>query len=314
MGIPDARVLSEQCGNLYRTLYRDNKIGKLKIANSIWMDDDMNGEPVVFKDSFVKHAAEHFYASSYSVDFAREETGKAMGEWISSNTNGTLFPTFDTDPEQILSILNTIYFYDQWMDRFDKSKTAGDLFYLSDGSDVRCDFMNQSFSSGDFTRGEGFIRAGMGLKNAGQMVFILPDEGVSPYDLLSSPGRMRDTFEGGESSSGTVVWKIPKFSFSTRLALTDVLKSLGVSSAFSSEANFSNITDHIAFISDVLQETHIAIDENGVEASAFTKIDFCGAGMPEGRADMILKRPFIYGITAPNGSLLFAGVCENPVE
>lgn len=167
---------------------------------------------------------------------------------------------------------------------------------------------------GRFYRGEGFIRAGIGLKNAGQMVFILPDEGVSPDDLLSSPGRMRNTFEGGESSSGMVVWKIPKFSFSTRLALTDVLKSLGVRSAFSSGANFSDITDHIAFISHVLQETHIAIDENGVEASAFTKIDFCGAGMPEGRADMILNRPFIYGITAPNGSLLFVGVCENPVE
>jgi len=39
-----------------------------------------------------------------------------------------------------------------------------------------------------------------------------------------------------------------------------------------------------------------------------------GSAMPEGHADMLLNRPFIYGITAQNRSLLFVGVCENPIE
>lgn len=312
LGAPGTQFLSEQCGNLYRTLYRDNEIGKLKIANSIWMDDDMNGDPVVFNDDFVKHAVANFYASSHSVDFASDATGKAMADWISTNTNGTLSPKIETDPEQILSILNTVYFYDQWIDRFDKNKTAADVFHLLNGSDVKCDFMNQSFGSAGFINGEGFTRAGLGLKNGGQMVFVLPDEGVSPYELLSSPGQMREIFEGGEVGHGQVIWKIPRFSFSSKLALNDVLKSLGVSAAFTADADFTGITEHTAFISDVRQETHIAIDENGVEASAFTQIDYCGAAPPEGRAEMILDRPFIYGITAQNGSLLFVGVCENP--
>lgn len=92
------------------------------------------------------------------------------------------------------------------------------------------------------------------------------------------------------------------------------LKKLGVNSAFAPDADFTGITDHMAYITDVLQETHIAIDEDGVEASAFTQIDYAGSAMPKGRADMILNRPFIYGITARNGSLLFMGVCENPSE
>ena len=314
LGISDVKTLAEQCGNLYRALYRDNEVGKLRIANSIWMDNDMNGIPIVFREDFVKQAAEYFYASSHSVDFANPETAKAMADWVSTNTNGTLSPAFKTDPDQILSILNTVYFYDQWINRFNKSKTAKDVFYLSDGSDVKCDFMNQTFSSAGFAKGEGFIRAGLGLKNAGQMVFILPDGGISPYELLSSPERMREAFEGGEGFSGEVVWKIPKFSFSSKLEMTDALKSLGVSSAFTMDADFSGITDQTAFITGVRQETHIAIDENGVEASSFTQIDYSGAALPEGRADMILNRPFIYGITADNGSLLFVGVCENPAE
>ena len=34
--------------------------------------------------------------------------------------------------------------------------------------------------------------------------------------------------------------------------------------------------------------------------------------MPQGRAEMILDRPFIYAITASNGMILFVGICNNP--
>ncbi|NLU52939.1 MAG: serpin family protein [Clostridiaceae bacterium] len=314
LGISDAQVLEEQCGNYYRRIYADNEIGKLKIANSIWLDNDMNGEPISFKDDFVKRAARNFYASSHSVDFSSQETSKAMANWISKNTNGTLSPSIETNPDQILSILNTVYFYDQWINRFDKNKTAEDTFYLSNGSEVKADFMNQTFGSAGFSKGEGFTRAGLGLKNAGHMVFILPDEGVSPYDFFASSDKMKEAFEGGEYFNGEVVWKIPKFGFGSKLLLTDALKRLGVSSAFASDADFSGITDHMAYITDIRQETHISIDEDGVEASAFTQIDYSGSAMPEGRAEMILNRPFIYYITARDGSLLFMGICENPAE
>ncbi|MEL7570921.1 MAG: serpin family protein, partial [Eubacteriaceae bacterium] len=90
------------------------------------------------------------------------------------------------------------------------------------------------------------------------------------------------------------------------------LQSLGIKSAFLSDADFSGITDGLTFISNVTQHTHIAIDENGVEASAFTQIDYCGAARPDGRAEMILDRPFLYGITSSNGTLIFIGVCYNP--
>ncbi len=315
LGVSDKEVLSKQCGNLYRTLHKDNEIGKLKIANSLWMDDEFKGKPIIFKDDFVRQAAENFYASSHSVDFANDETGRIMADWISKNTNGTLSPKLEINPEQILSILNAVYFYDQWTDRFDRDKTAEDVFYLSNGSEVKADFMNQTYGSARFTKGEGFTTSSLNLKNNGcEMVFILPDEGISPYNLILSPEEMKQTFEGGESIFGEVVWKIPKFSFGLKLSFTKMLNSLGVSSAFRPDADFSGITDHMCYITDIEQETHIGIDEEGVEASAYTQFNYQGAALPEGRADMILDRPFIYGITTQNGTLIFVGVCENPTE
>lgn len=52
-----------------------------------------------------------------------------------------------------------------------------------------------------------------------------------------------------------------------------------------------------------------------MEASAFTQIDFLeGAADTENSIDITFDRPFIYGITASNGSLLFVWVCMNPLE
>jgi serpin B len=70
----------------------------------------------------------------------------------------------------------------------------------------------------------------------------------------------------------------------------------------------------MAYITDVIQETHIGIDEDGVEATAYTQVNFFGAMPPNGRADMILDRPFIYGIITHDDTILFIGVCENPAE
>lgn len=306
LGVSDAATLSQQCGNLYRQLYTDNEMGKLYLANSLWMD-----RSVTWKDSFVRNAAEQFYASVHPVDFSALETGRQMAQWVAEQTNGFLSPAFDIDPEQILALLNTVYFYDEWTSLFDPDQTADGVFTLTDGSAVTCEFMHRSDYTG-FSRGETYTRSSMQLKNAGRMIFVLPDEGVALSELLASPETLRDAFEGGEESYGVVTWQVPKFSFGSEVELAEPLKALGVSSAFQPDADFSGLTDQPAWFSSVRQETRISIDENGVEAAAYTELFYAGAGEPQDRADMILDRPFLFGITAANGVLLFVGICSDP--
>lgn len=313
LGITDSATLAEQCGNLYRLLYRDNEISQLKLANSLWLDNEVNGEAISYKEDFLTTAADDFYASSHSVDFADATAGEMMSAWVAENTNGLLTPQINPEAEQILSIINTVYFYDQWINRFDASKTAADTFYLADGTTQKVDFMNQTFASAGYARGENYTRSQLALKDNGSMIFVLPDEGVDLTSLVASPQALQAVLTGGESVSGEVVWQIPKFSFGFSADLTSTLKDLGITAAFSESADFSAITDAAAFISSVKQDTHIAVDENGVEAAAFTQIDYSGSAMPEGRAEMILNRPFIYAVTASNGMLLFVGVCHNPL-
>jgi serine protease inhibitor len=304
-----AEELSAQAGNLFRQLHTDNEVGRLLTANSLWLQ---KGKP--FQKDFTDNAAKHFYASLYEVDFADAGTGRLMSKWISDHTHGLLAPDIQVDKRQIMTILNTFDFKDEWTGRFKEKDTQPGKFHLEDGSQVETDYMNQTTSAG-FTKGEGFTRASLGLKNAGSMFFILPDEGTRAEELLSTPEKAAALFKQKEEQRGRVVFRIPKFAYNTKLDLGELLQSKGMVSAFTEKADFGAMTDQTAFISGVKQETRITVEEKGVEAAAYTEINFAGEAAPRGdSAELILDRPFLYGIVASNGTPLFMGVCRNPEE
>jgi serine protease inhibitor len=306
----EINYVSEQNSKLFKSLYSDNKIGKLKIANSLWLQKNVD-----FKNAFIDTAVRDFYSSIYNVDFSDNGTGKLMSKWISENTNDILSPKMNVEKKQIMSIINTIYFKDEWVGRFDENKTKSDAFYLSDGGEVKCDFMNNTYGSHGYVKGDGFTSSSLYLKTSGSMMFILPDKGVSVDELISTPEKTALLFNEKDSKDGKVIFQIPKFSFGNSLDLNDTLKTMGIKSAFEPNADFSGITEGTAFISNIKQQAHIAIDEKGVEAAAFTKIDYNGANPPNGNvAEMILDRPFIYVIKSHNGTILFVGVVNNPTE
>lgn len=306
------KQLEEQTGNLFRLLYTDNEIGKLKIANSLWLDEDIS-----FKEPYLDIASRDYYASLFCVDFSeKEKTQKLISNWISKNTNGMLKSHQPINDEQILSIINTIYFYDEWTDKFNKDKTKEDVFHSYDGEDVLCDFMNKTCSSKAFIDGEGYISSSLNFKNHASMNFYLPDDGVNVYDLISTQEKVDALLDEdnpkNERKFGEVVFQIPKFNFGSTLNLKDHLENMGIQSAFMQDADFTDLTDEIAFISDIMQSTHISIDEKGCEASAFTQIHYCTSALPKDNAEIILDRPFIFSITSSNGVVLFLGVINNP--
>ena len=304
----DKDYLANEVGKLYRLLYSDNGIGKLKIGNSVWLQKGL-----LFNKSYTEKATNSFYASLFNVDFAKIETGKAMGKWVSENTYGTIDPDFKIDQQQILSIMNTIYFKDEWLDKMDEKLTKKDDFYLEDGKSIQCDFMNHTYSNHNFIKGDGYTASSLSLKNDGNVIFILPDKGVHVDELVKDSKKMTELFDLEKVEYGKVVFQIPKFEFDSNMDIKELLKALGVYNAFEESADFSGITDQGAYISSIRQQTHIAIDEKGVEAAAFTAIFYAGSAPAKDKiVELILDRPFIYGITSGDGTLLFVGVCRNP--
>lgn len=306
LGAGDAETLSRQSGNLFRLLYSENEVRKLNIANSLWIDDGFSP-----KNAFVENAVENFYADTYRVDFASKAAADAMAEWVNAHTNGKLSPSFEPDERQILSIINTIYYLNQWSTQFDPERTAKDTFTLENGETVTCDFINSSYSQG-YYKGSNFALSSVYLKDSDRMVFVLPDEGVSVYDLVKDADALAAILSSPEETYGEFTFKLPKFDQSADMDLVEALKALGITEAFEEHADFSGITDEDCFISGVKQQCRVALDENGVEATAFTQIVMCGTGMPMGKAELILDRPFLYAIVTSGGTVMFLGACMNP--
>jgi len=314
LNMHNIEIVRSETGKLFRRLYYHNEIGKLSFGNSLWLNKD-----VEFNNDLLDLLAKEYYTSSFSLDFNDKESPKKISKWVSDQTGGKLgnnSDDFSFNSDDIMTLINTIYFYDEWVDRFNVENTKEDDFYLANGSTVKSDFMNMTYSSHGFVGVDGYTVSYLNLKNGGRMIFVLPDEGVSPYDIVSDPELLDEALNSlstGERQMGEVIFKIPKFNFSSSLKLEDICKTLGIEKAFETTADFTNLSNtKPLFISNIKQNSTISIDEKGVEAVAFTQIDYCGSAQPDGKAEMILNRPFIFAITGVEGSPLFVGIINNP--
>ncbi len=300
--------LAADTGKLIRLFHTDNEIGRLKTANSMWIQQGHS-----FKKEYEKLASASFYASLHQADFAQKETAEKMGEWVREHTGGQITPTIQPDPQQVMALLNTLDFKDEWSDAFNESQTAQGVFYPEEGGQLDAAFMSRNYYTADYIKGDGFASATLRLKNGGAMTFVLPDKGVSVKELVDTPEKTKALLPASGKITYKLDLKVPKFDYSSELELVQALKVMGMKTPFTDQANFSFMSDTPVFISQITQNTHIAIDEKGVEAAAFTQLMMAGSGLPKGEtAELILDRPFLYSITAANGTVLFTGICRAP--
>lgn len=310
LGYEEEKKLAKDCKGAFTAIYQDKDDYQFQIASSVWIDEHYS-----VKEEFLEHVKDRYFAEVFQTDFSSENARDDMARWVSNYTHGLLKPSVDQKEGQVLSLIHTIYYKDQWLDQFEKDKTQEGIFTCGDKSKVTCDYMNRTLGSHWFIKGENYTVSGLPLKN-GSVEILLPDRGEDLWQFLESEGMLEAVFdrENGESMYGEVVWQIPKFSYGSSYGLEEILKKLGVTAAFSSEtADFSGISQEPVWIDSVVQSTHIGIDENGVQAASFTQMDWAGEAMPQGRAEMILDRPFLY-VVKDKGCLIFMGICGNPVS
>lgn len=297
----------------YTTHYDDHEGSVLKIANSLWLQEDY---PI--KEEFAKKAAEQFYASAYSVDFSEQATADAMAKWISEQTSGLLNPTFQANPDQILSIINTLYFEGAWVDSFDAANNTEETFTLEDGSEVDATYMNRTFQGATYYETDDYTLFEVSFEGGQTMKFVLPKEGNALETLLDQESLEQILSEQEESSVryADVNFKLPKFSFDSEFDLNETCKALGLEELLEGKADLSGITDERAKLSSVKQESHVEVDENGCKAAAYTKMDIMRMSMPVPmeQYDFSLDRPFLFVIESQDEAPLFVGTVYNPLQ
>ena len=172
----------------------------------------------------------------------------------------------------------------------------------------------------DYYEGEGFSATQIRTQNNGAVRFILPDEGITPEELLGDPELLefmcceRFPIQDSEEGRAHVRLTVPKFDVSSELDLIPAMKQLGITDAIDpSASDFSPLTSESegVHITSARQDTRVMIDEEGVKAVSVT-IMLAGAGQPDRYVDMTMDRPFIFEIVSDTGLPLFVGVIQNP--
>ena len=304
LGVADSETLRQTVRDLWMSVYLDDGQSVCRLANGAFLRE--NAE---VKQAAVDALADWYYASTYRVPMGTAEADEAIASWLNQNTGGLLSEetgSIRTDGNDLLRLYNTIYYKSGWQDAFKSSQTKQDTFTAADGTEQTADFMHRT-ESGSYLRGDGYTAAPRYLRY-GRMVFVLPDEGVTPESLLQRQGFLAELT--GDYNAAELVWSVPKFDVKSSTELNEVLQGLGVTEAFDmTKADFAPLTDNGAFLSSAMQAARVKIDEEGVEAAAYTELVCADSAMMEvpPTVEMELDRPFLFVIFDNNNVPLFVG-------
>ncbi len=139
---------------------------------------------------------------------------------------------------------------------------------------------------------------------------ILPTEGTIDELVSDMDLEMIDEINGGLDPKEVNIY-IPKFKLETKYRLVPVMKELGMIDAFKN-ADFSGMTEDVdLYISDIIHQTFIEVDEKGTEAAAATAVVI----VPTSVSGFYFNAdsPFLYMIKQKDtGNILFMGTMKDP--
>ena len=300
----DSETLRQTVRDLWMSVYLDDGRSVCRLANGAFLRENAD-----VKQEAVDALADWYYASSYRVPMGTAAADEAIAGWLNQNTGGLLSEetgNIRTEVDNLLRLYNTIYYKSSWRDAFESSRTKQDTFTAADGSAQKVDFMHRT-ERGSYRKGDGYTAAPRSL-NDGRMVFVLPDESVTPESLLQRQGFLAELT--GDYNAAELVWSVPKFDVKSSTELNEVLQALGVTDAFDwTKADFAPLTANGAFLSSAMQAARVKIDEEGVEAAAYTELVCADSAMMEEppTVEMELDRPFLFVIFDYNNVPLFVG-------
>ena len=317
LGSDGIESLRRRASDVWNCNYRDDGARTTVLASSLWLNENVS-----FNKDTMDTLASEYYASSYRGQMGSEEFDRALHEWLNKQTGNLLSEEAEQmgfDDETVLALATTVYLRAKWSFEFSKENTTPQTFHGADG-DLTVDFMHQRDDQ-SYYWGDKFAAVSQSFEDGGAMWFILPDEGVSPEELLDdaeasafifSPDRAKS-----ENSKYLFVNKsIPKFDVSSELDLADGLQKLGVTDVFDdTKSDFSPMTDDDIpiWVTSVDHAARVVIDEEGCTAAAFTVMVADGAPMPpDDEVDFVLDRPFLFCITGDSGLPLFVGIVNDP--
>jgi serine protease inhibitor len=300
--------------NAYKTLINDLPVADSKVslglANSVWYKSGFQVEP-----DFQNVLKNEFNAEITGLPFDNAAKDK-INQWANDKTKGKITKVIDEiSPDQVMFLLNALYFKGDWKTQFDSKKTLDAPFKLENGSDKNVKMM---YAKSDFHVASASKYNAVRLPYAnGQfnMTLLIPSGQNTIDQVLKefTASQWNDLQSTGLRQAAVTVG-LPRFKLDYSGKLNKTLEQMGIQKVFTNAAELGKINKTAdLFVDFVKQDAYLGIDEQGTEAAAVTSIGISvtSAG-PEGPR-YICDRPFALVISEnTSNTILFMGRIKNP--
>ena len=291
----------------------------LTIANAAFAQRDYP-----FEYAYLVALAQRYGSGIRLVDFKADPAAarRAINAWVKARTTDRikqLLGPADVTTNSRLVLANAIYLKAPWAVPFRPKETSPGIFHRMSGSPVTVPMMHGEILDGSFVyaSGKGWQaaeRAYVGAQLA--MTIIVPDN-LTTFESHLTPALLSRIDASLKVQAGEI-W-LPKFSIDTKTKLGTILEAMGMPAALDpATADFSGIanpavTGEPLYITKVVHQANIDVDEKGTEAAAATAVELGAGGGPERWVSFHVDRPFIFLVRdVPTGAILFMGRVADP--
>jgi serpin B len=288
---------------------------RLRIVNALWAE-----QTYTFKSDFLATLAANYGADVNLLDFvhAPDPSRLTINAWVADQTENKiqdLLPPDVIDKSVKLVLTDAVYFNAAWKTPFNPGETYDRSFNLLDGSWVMTKLMTAEPINLPAVQGTNFKAVSLPYADDRlALVVVVPDAGQFTQVESSLDATALATLVAGMTSK-KVSLGLPRFRIETGTSLVDLLKALGMTSAFDPAiADFSGMDGTGGlFISEVIHKAFIDVAEKGTEAAAATAVVMKDASAPMVDMEIWANKPFLYFLRdQPTGSILFMGRVLDP--
>lgn len=272
-----------------------------------------------WEQSFLDALASRFGAGIRLVDYKTDAEGarQQINSWVADQTQQRIPELIGQgvlDAMTRLVLVNAIYLKAPWMAPFRPEATADGPFTRLDGSTVNVPMMSQA-NPFAYAAGDGWRAVELPYVDGKlALTLILPDDFGSFVASFDAARLNAITSSLGKQEVDVM---LPRFSFETKADLAQVLSDMGMPTAFEpGAADFSGMTsEEQLFISSVIHQANISVDEQGTQASAATAVVVAAGIAPGGPPQVHLDRPFLFALRdVDTEAILFLGQVVDPTQ
>ena len=301
-------AVNEYCKKMIDEAPNVDPAATVKIANCIDVNSSMG---LSLLNQYVNDMKRYYNAQINALDFTQSSTLDQINSWCSKNTNGMIPSILDKiKPDAAMYLLNAIYFKADWTEKFDVNDTRNSSFTKADGTVVTqplmhrkavalccesdlCSMLRIPFGSGGYS-----------------MYVMLPAEGKTINNLVQDMTQqmLTEHLNAGIMTAHEIDILMPKFEIISDIDLREILESMGIKTAFTPYADFSNMSNTGLYVSIIKQKAKIEVNEDGAKASAVTIAEMLvtSPGPQEyQKTDFHANRPFLYLILEESTRSIF---------